>query len=224
VRTMAIELTRTRCFTTALLVIFASRAAMAQSSAPDGPAPAPSGPTVVLPARYGAVAIPSHLTFENQVYDASISGLRSYLEAVRSGDAQLYAALDPELQRLETRQRAAIAVFLVGVGAGVAATIYAFTGRNDCQMPSINDPNFSGATTAWGACNDANLRKTATFGLIGLGAMAAGLFGASAIAPGRSDLFDFVNRQNNLNREPLRLQIGFDPTQRLASAGASVTF
>ncbi|HXI59153.1 MAG TPA: hypothetical protein VNO55_23965 [Polyangia bacterium] len=221
---MAIKLPRTRCLTTALLMIFASRAAMAQSPAPDGSPPAASGPAVVLPTRYGAGNVPSHLTFENQVYDASVSGLRTYLEAIRFKDAQLYAALDPELQRLEARHRAAVAVFLVGVGAGIASTIYAFAGRDNCPMPSLNDPNFQGATAAWGACNDANMRKTATFGLIGVGSMVAGLFGASVIAPGRSDLFDFVNRQNSLNREPLRLQIGFDPVLRLASAGASVTF
>ena len=64
----------------------------------------------------------------------------------------------------------------------------------------------------------------ATFGFIGVGAIIAGGLAASHIAPNRSDLLEVVNKNNRQSREPLRLELGYDPSHQLAFAGAALTF
>ena len=75
-----------------------------------------------------------------------------------------------------------------------------------------------------GACTSNNIDKTATFTFLGMGAAAAGAFGCHAIAPSRSDLLEFINKNNRLSPEPLRLQLGYDPNRQLAFAGATLAF
>ena len=68
------------------------------------------------------------------------------------------------------------------------------------------------------------MRMTMTASLIGLGALAAGVVGGLAIAPGRSDMMSFVNRHNALGREPIRFQLGYDPSRRFAHGGVTFSF
>ncbi|HEY4393191.1 MAG TPA: hypothetical protein VGP64_03970, partial [Polyangia bacterium] len=76
----------------------------------------------------------------------------------------------------------------------------------------------------WSSCNEHNVNMMATFGFIGVGAIAAGALAAWAIAPSRSDLLEVVNKNNRQSPEPMRLQLGYDPSRELAFAGASLTF
>jgi hypothetical protein len=46
----------------------------------------------------------------------------------------------------------------------------------------------------------------------------------NALSPGRSDVLNLVNDHNRISREPLRLQLGYDPTNRLALGCVSTTF
>ena len=63
---------------------------------------------------------------------------------------------------------------------------------------------------------------TMTASLLGLGALVAGAVGGMAIAPGRSDMMSFVNRHNGLGgREPIRFQLGYDPSRRFAHSGVA---
>ena len=166
----------------------------------------------------------SSLTIRGQYFDATVEGLRRYLETIRSNDPQLYAHLDPELSKLESRRNTALAVLLAGVGLGVVSTVYGFAGKKSCASPSVTDPSFAADADAWGRCNDDNMRTTATFTAVGLGAALAGLAISAALFPRRSDIFGIVNEHNRLSHEPLRWQLGYEPIHRTALAGASLSF
>jgi hypothetical protein len=169
-------------------------------------------------------AIPSHLTAGSQIFEESVTGLRSYVDSIKATEPQLYALLEPDVERLESRRKAAHAVLVTGLAVGVASTIYAFAGRSDCPEPSVFDPNFAAKSAAWGACNDSNMTTMSTFVLLGLAAATVGSLGAAAIYPKRAEVLDVVNKNNRASPEPLRLQLGYDPTHQLAIAGAALSF
>ena len=167
---------------------------------------------------------PDHLEVGNQVLDASVSGFRAYLETKRATDPRLFAELDPKVASLESRAGAGRAAFVAGLILGLAATGYAIFGGRTCTGPAVTDPNFAADSAAWNACNQDNVSTKATFGLIGVSAIALGGLGWWAIAPKRSDLFDLVNAHNALAHDSMRLQIGYDPASRLAMGGLSTSF
>jgi hypothetical protein len=174
--------------------------------------------------RYGSPTPPTHFTIGNQVVDGSVAGLRAYLDTIKLTEAQLHAQLAPDLESLEERVIAARVVLALGMTVSLAAFGYSILGRSDCQGPSAGDPNFSAKVDAWAACNEANMKRSMVAGLISLGAMGAGTAGWWAITPGRADLMSFANRHNSLSREPLRFQLGYDPTRRLAHGGVAFSF
>jgi hypothetical protein len=172
----------------------------------------------------GRGSIPTHMTVGNQIFEGNFAGLRAYLDMAKLTDPELFAQLSPELEQLENRLATGYGVFAVGATVGVAAMMYGIVGRSDCPSPQVTEPDFSAAVDRWGACNDANLRMTATASLIGLGALAAGAVAGMAIAPGRSELMSFVNRHNALGREPIRFELGYDPSRHFAHGGATISF
>ncbi len=183
--------------------------------------PAPSPPPEVVAS---APVIPNHLVIGNQIFEANVTGLRDYIESIRVANPQLYGQLAPDVERLESKRTTSRTVLAAGVVAGLATGIYAFAGRPTCQNPSIDDPNFAAKSDAWSSCNEHNVNMMATFGFIGVGAIAAGALAAWAIAPSRSDLLEVVNKNNRQSPEPMRLQLGYDPSRQLAFAGAALTF
>ena len=168
--------------------------------------------------------VPEHLQIGSQRFDASVAGLREYLEATKATDPKLYDQLAPDVARLESGERRAQAALSVGVVLGLASMVYGFASQDDCRQPTLADRNFAADTAAWGACNDANNTRMTMFGLLGAGVVVVG--GAIALAnwPSRSDLLDLVRKHNRLSRQPLQLRVGYDPTQRLAYSGAAVAF
>lgn len=170
------------------------------------------------------VVIPEHLQIGNQHFDASVTGFRAYLESIKSSDPGVYGQLAPDVERLEVREDAAKAVAVGGVVVGLASVIYGVAGGDTCKDPSITDPNFAADTEAWGACNDRNMSKMATFTFVGLGAMVVGGIIAYASWPKHQDLLDLVNKNNQLSKQPLQWNVGYDPTQRFAFSGATVSF
>jgi hypothetical protein len=212
-----------------VLALVGNSASAAESTVLPGttppPAPVGGGPIFVPGAvAYGGVNLPSHISAGNQVFETSVAGLRSYLEGIKPTDPQLYVQLAPDLEGLEARATGARVLLLTGLGVGVVSTVYAFAGQSSCQGPSVTDPTFAADSAAWGACNDDNLRKMATFTLLGLGAVLVGAVGWYALTPGRSDYFDFVNKHNRLSPQPLQFQIGYDGARRLATGGAGFVF
>ncbi len=168
--------------------------------------------------------VPEHLQIGSQQYDASPAGFRAYVETLKAVDPSLYGQLAPDVARLEAKRDTAISALIAGVAVGVASTIYGIASRDTCTGPAVTDPNFGADTEAWGACNDRNLTRMATFSFIGLGAVLVGGVIAWVNQPGRPDIMELVNKHNRLNKQPLQLQIGYDPTQRFAFSGATVSF
>ena len=171
-----------------------------------------------------AVHVPEQLQVGDQHFDASVAGFQAYLDSIKSSEPGLWGQIAPDVARLESRQDAAKVALALGVVAGVATAIYGFASRDNCVEPTLSDPNFGADSDAWGACNDRNISRTATFSFLGAGIMVVGGIIAYASWPGRQDLLDLVNKHNRLSKQPLQLQLGYDPTQRFAFSGASVSF
>lgn len=168
---------------------------------------------------------PTHLTVGNQIFDGNIAGLRAYLDTTQATDPQLFAQLSPELERLETRLTTAKVVFGAGAIVGLGAIVYSFAARNNCTGPDVTDPDFSAGVRRFAACNEDNFQTSLTAGMIGFGALVAGGVGWLAIAPGRSDIMSFMNRHNGLGgREPIRFNLGYDPSRRFAHSGVAFSF
>jgi hypothetical protein len=195
---------------------------------PDPPPPLPPVDPFPPPAAFTpgdeAVAPPEHLVIKNQYFDGSVVGLRSYLETIKTTNPQLYAQLSPDTQRLETRRTTAAALIAGGMGAGVLSVLAGLATRSDCHEPSLGDPNFAAETDAWGACDRGNIQHVAVFAAVGFLAAAAGMIGGLVAMPSHQDLLDVVNKHNRLSPDPLRLQVGYDPTLHTAQAGATITF
>jgi hypothetical protein len=168
--------------------------------------------------------VPEHLEVGNQVFDGSLSGFRTYLDTKRATDPQLFAQLDPQVRNLESQVATAREVLVAGVVVGLAFGVYAFTGRKTCNEPALSDPSFAADSQAWGDCNSDNITHLATFTGIGIGAIALGGIAAYALSPQRSDMLNLVNEHNRISHEPIRLQLGYDPTNRLALGCVSTVF
>lgn len=173
---------------------------------------------------YAQTEPPSHFKVHDQYFDATVGGLRDYLESIRSSEPALYDRLDPKVSELESRQATGIAALAIGAGVGAVSILYAFVGRKDCAMPSISDPNFDSKSNAWSQCNDDNAHTTITFISVGLGATLVGAIGWLILSPGRSDFLEFVNEHNRLSPEPLHWELGYDPSRRVAFGSASLSF
>ncbi len=169
-------------------------------------------------------APPEHLVAGNQYFDASPSGFEAYLKSIRETRPDLFAQLAPDADRLASRFDLGVGLAVGGVAAGIGSAIYGVASQKTCAEPQLSDPNFGADSAAWGQCNHDNIAHIATFGFIGGGLMAAGLIAALAVSPTHADLIDLVNKNNRLSPEPLRLELGYDPTQRLARAGATLFF
>jgi hypothetical protein len=211
-------------FTVFLSIATVLDASAANAQLPEAPSPE-AAPIAVTPAvAYPVAVLPGLLTIGNQQFEATVPGLRAYLETVKSTDAKLYAQLAPDLDELENKVVAARFVLIAGLGVGAASIAYALLGSRDCASPSVNDPAFATSVAAWDACNGDKMNKFTTFTLIGMGSMIAGGIGWLALSPGRSDVFDLVNKHNQLSPTPLHFQLGYDPTTRLAYGGATFRF
>jgi hypothetical protein len=175
-------------------------------------------------ANQSTVVIPEHLQAGNQRFDASVTGFQAYLDSIKASDPGLYGQLAPDAARLESREDGAKVVLGGGIAVGLISMIYSVASRNSCAQPPITDPNFAADSAAWGACNQGNVERLAAFGFLGIGAMIAGGLIAYASWPTHQELVDLVNKNNRLSKQPLQWQLGYDPAQRFAFGGATVSF
>ncbi len=168
--------------------------------------------------------VPNHFCIGNQYYEASVGGLRAYVESIRTVHPDLYARLDPQVSGLEKLRAAAIGVLVGGIVAGGVSIVYAFASQKTCNEPQIGDPAFGAKSQAWGDCNHDNMIRRGTFSLIGLGSIALGFVGSLVIAPGRSALMQVVNEHNRMSPQPIRWELGFGSSNRVAQGTLSIAF
>jgi len=188
------------------------------------PEPAPLPITQAFMPAPSIHQVPEHLEVGTQVFDGSLSGFRGYLDTKRATDPQLFAALDPQVRHLESRADAARSVLAAGLVGGLVFTVYAVAGQKACSQPQVTDPNFAAKVQAWGDCNSDNGTHVLTFAAIGAGSMLIGIVAAALVSPKRSDMLNLVNEHNRISHEPIRLQLGYDPSNRVAMGGLSTTF
>jgi len=207
-----------------LVAVALPRGAFAQTMPEAVSTPATLAFMAPPPAIRPTYQVPAHLEVGNQVFDGSLSGFRTYLDTTRATNPQLFSQLDPKVRDLESQATAAGAVAVAGLVVGLASGVYAAAGQKTCNGPPITDPNITADLQAWGACNSDNGTHIATFMLLGLGSILVGGIGWYALSPGRSDVLKLVNEHNRISHEPIRLQLGYDPTNRLALGGVSTAF
>lgn len=168
--------------------------------------------------------VPDHLQVGDMVFDGSLAGFRAYLDTRRTTDPQLFAQLDPQVRQLESRTSSARTVLVLAAVVGLGSIAYAILGQQSCPDPQVTDPNFSAEMQTWSTCSRDNVSHLGIFTGLGVGALAAGGIAWWALSPDRADLMNLVNENNRLGHEPMRLQLGYDPTTRLAEAGVAGTF
>jgi hypothetical protein len=159
---------------------------------------------------------PRHLVLENQYFDGSVEGLRAYLESIKSTDARLYAQLSPDVTQLESRLATARGLLVGGLVVGLLAPMVGFFARQDCSGTA--------SPAALSSCGEDNMDILMVAGTVGLMAMIGGAAAYWSMAPHDQDLLQVVNKHNRVSPTPLRLQIGYDPAQRHALAGATLSF
>jgi hypothetical protein len=145
-----------------------------------------------------AAAHPEHLAAGGQYFDASPSGFQDYLNSIKTTNPNLFAQLAPDADQLEKQVVLGRTLIAIGMVAGAATTLAGFAADN--------------RTT------------TETCTLVGAGLLLTGAVAGVAVGPSRDDLVDLVNKHNRLTPPPLQLQLGYDPAQHLASAGATLSF
>jgi hypothetical protein len=180
--------------------------------------------TMMAPANTSGERPTPMLAAGEQYFDGSFSGFRSYLESIKAKDLGLYTQLDPKLARLEGRQTAGVALIVTGIVAPLAGVIIGVAAQKSCHDPSLKDPNYSAAWDDWSKCEDDNRTFAATAIVAGLVIGLAAEIGAYAVSPPRSALLDLVNEHNRLSHDPLRWQVGYNPTSQTAFGQLQLTF
>lgn len=220
-----------------LSVVVFARSAAAQDMIPPPPPPDPlliaPPPPVVDPfppasSEPAVVVPPEHLVINNKYFEGTPAGLRSYLESIKSTNPALYAQLSPDTERLQSRATTSMALLFGGLGVGALTILADVALQKDCALPSVTDPHFAAASSAWDACNQDNMDRGIMLGVVGILVALGGMIGAISTWPRRQDLLDIVNKHNRLSPDPLRLQVGYDvgyaPGQHMAHAGATISF
>lgn len=151
----------------------------------------------------------------DQLYDGSISGLRSFIdeeykESTTANNQQIYQKLNSELESLENLNKWSWVSLIAGIGAGTA--LVAIGSSKDCyegrDLLAGEDPN---------CVNTKNIYLYS-----GLGLVASGTLLFYILKPSRSDMLNFINKHNKLNKnKPLKWQLGFNPN---GSSGVIATF
>jgi hypothetical protein len=127
------------------------------------------------------VPLSEHLRVGHETFDASVAGLRAYLETTKSSDPNLYRQLAPDVARLESKQTVAEIALLGGVALGAAGFDYWLMGGDTGKTP---------------------------LAAIGIGGLLVGGMIALVTWPDRQDLLKVINKHNRVTEPPLRLQLG----------------
>ena len=131
------------------------------------------------------VEIPYTLIAGDQYFDASVSGIRDYLDAIRDSDPEVFAAMKPKADSLALKRNFSWAFY--GLSLAVIGV--------DAYLLLDRKVSFESATP-WVLLGSA----------VALGAV------ANFLLPDRSDYMSFVNAHNRQNpKTRLQLHIGWIP-------------
>ncbi|PIU01198.1 MAG: hypothetical protein COT74_01450 [Bdellovibrionales bacterium CG10_big_fil_rev_8_21_14_0_10_45_34] len=150
--------------------------------------------------------IPERFKSNQKAYDTSVSGMRLYLNDIRSTRPELYGVLNEEVEELEASRNRAMWIGWGLIGAGSLAALGAST------VFATKETNSRGQ-------EETKLNGTA----LGLGAamLAGGATVLLVLPPGREDVYKILRKHNRLNsKEPLEWYLGMVPSQ----GGAGLIF
>ena len=175
------------------------------------------------PATTHQLEIPRHLVAGNQYFDATPAGFQAYLNTMRATNPELYNQLAPDAEQLATRVSTARTILIAGFAAGLVSAIYAIAAGNDC-IAAGDRSEFPGGLRRMGRVQP---RQHDEDGDVRPARHRAGNGRVHRLGrrhPSRDELLDLVNRHNRISPQPLQLQLGYDPVQHLARAGAVFSF
>lgn len=168
----------------AFLVTYASSSHAQTFSAPPPP---PQG-----------VVVPNSIAAGNQVYPASVSGVRDLVEAYRAEEPFLYKKLDKKVVELEEMRTRA---WIVGVGTalvGIGMVVGGFMLYNPPPPGSSEPPNTTPLLVGV---------------LVGVPLTLLSYPIGAAFGPSREDYMNFVNHHNKIAPDkPIKWQLGALPT------------
>jgi hypothetical protein len=131
------------------------------------------------------VDLPYTLVAGDQYFDASVSGIRDYLDSIRESDPEVFAAMKPKADSLALKRNFSWVFYGLSVAA-IGVDAYLLLDRK---------VNFDSATP-WVLLGSA----------VALGAV------ANFLQPDRSDYMSFVNAHNRQNpKTRLQLHVGWIP-------------
>ncbi len=146
------------------------------------PAEVSFGAGVSTPSK---VEIPYTIIAGDQYYDASVSGLRDYLDSIRESDPEIFAAMTPKANTLALRRNFSWVCYGLSLAA-LGVDVYLLLDRQvafDSATPWV----LLGSSIALGAA-------------------------ANLLQPDRSDFMSFVNAHNRQNpKTRLQLHVGWIP-------------
>jgi hypothetical protein len=152
--------------------------------------------------------MPHSFTVSGQYYDASLSGVREFVDTYRTTDPQLYAQLDAKASDLEAMRTRGWIVGVTAAAVGVATLVGGFMLYKPPPAGSTQTPDFTPLYVGAG---------------VGIPLILFSYWIGNAFAPGRTDYMDFVNYHNRLNpNRPLTWQLGWNPAARGPMIGATV--
>jgi hypothetical protein len=188
-----------------LLALAAASASFLEGRAARAQAPYVPPPP---PPPMAAPVLPHSFTASGQYYDASLSGVRSFVETYRATDPQLYAQLDAKAADLEAMRTRGWIVGLTTAGIGLGMVVGGFLLYKPTPAGSGQTPDFTPILIG---------------GCVGVPLVLFSYYIGNAFAPGRTDFMDFVNYHNRLNPDhPLTWQLGWNPAARGPMIGATV--
>jgi hypothetical protein len=149
---------------------------------------------------------PNSLSVGGQYYDASVSGVRQFVENFKDSDPDVYAKLSARADRLEAMKTRGWIVGITTAVVGIGFVVGGF---------ALYKPNVPPGQTP-------NTTPILVGAVVGMPLIIASSFVGRACAPSRSDYMDFVNYNNKINpSSPLRWQLGWTsggPTMALSGS------
>jgi len=160
-----------------------------------------------IPMAPGGVTAPNNIRAGSQYFDASVSGIGEYMEALRADNKKLYVDLLPSYDSLQRKQT--ISRITTWGMAGVGATLF---------FGSISFLQTTNEGSDYKSVNNTAL-------MLGMGIGVGSFLSYWLLSPGRKDIMKFVNEHNRYSPQaPLDFRLGLAPSHRGMMAAMSLSF
>ena len=152
-----------------------------------------------------------YLEVDGMYYTANYQGLKMLMQNYRQSDPELYNTLLRDFRRIERKRNTALTVFTASFIAG--------------PILVVGGATFLGNESSNEFFRENNLKEP-NYALIGLGTIVTmgGGFLALVIAPGRNEVYQFMNTHNRNNNQKLEWRLGLKTTPGTVGVALSARF